>query len=140
MAAKSDIPANNPWDNAGPRFEMPGVSKDFVPTTQEEARDAAIEDQLAFDQLGPLTRKAMLDSPVRWSAKRTLEFMGQMFRGMLPTSPRADATMSQMIRERNPAIIEQIRVLDEGSILKHDPRDAIKRIVDRAEKGGQRRA
>lgn len=131
-----DKPAHSPWDNAGPAIA--GIAKDFQPETAEEAAGAAVDDQAAFDQLGPLTRAAMVASPIRWSATKTLAMIRAQFRGMLPTSPRIDRTLADMIRRAEPDICQKIRVHDEQALDKADPRDAIQRIVDRAMKPRQR--
>lgn len=137
----NDEPGNIAWDNAGPQIKIPSMphfGKDFMPQTQAEATACAVKDQAAFDQLGPLTRKAMTESPVRFSAAMMLMMIRQQMAGMAPTSPRVDAMVADRIRQAGPAIVEQIRVADAASLEKVDPRDAIKRIVDRAMQPRQR--
>lgn len=127
---------SSPFDNAGPAIV--GIAKDLEPKTMAQAVDCAVEDQTAFDLLGPLTRRVMKDSAVRWSASKTLAMMRQQSGGRAIT-PQVDARMAQMIRHAEPSIIEKIRVSDEGVLASHDPKDAINRIVDRAMAGSTRR-
>lgn len=125
---------NHPWDNAGP-MDI-GLSKDFAPKSLEEAADAAVEDQLAFDKLGPETRKAMKASPIRWSAAKALEHIQRMRAN--PLDRRVDRMMAEMIRKAETDIVKKIRVSDEQAVQAADPHDHIKRIVDRAMKPRQR--
>lgn len=120
------------YDNAGPAIA--GIAKDFEPQNMEEAIGAAIEDQIAYDCLGPLTRKAMKDSAVRWSAAKALEMAKMQSRGRGPfvMSPQIDSMMAQMIKRAEPGIVDKIRVSDEAVLLKFDPKDAINRVVERA--------
>lgn len=120
---------NNAWDNAGP-MDI-GIGKDFAPTSAEEAADAAVEDQKAYDQLGPLTRQAMKESPVRWSSCKMLEYC--TVQRQRPTEPRVDRMLAAMIKQHEPSIIQKIRVTDAAAVAAGE-QNHIERIVDRAQK------
>lgn len=118
------------YDNAGPAIQ--GIAKDFEPQTLEEAAGAAVEDQAAYDQLGPLTRKAMKESSIRWSASKVYALAKQQSGGRSAFTPHVDAQVAHMMRRAEPGILNKIRVSDEQEVGSHDPKDAINRIVDRA--------
>lgn len=120
---------SSPFDNAGPAIA--GIAKDFEPQTMAEAIGAALQDQAAYDRLGPLTRKAMKESPIRWSAAKCYGYAVQQSR-TFSISPQVDAQMARMIRSAEPGIIQKIRVSDERVLGQFDPKDAINRIIDRA--------
>lgn len=124
---------NNPFDNAGPMDV--GFAKDFAPTSLLEATDAAIEDQAAYDKLGPLTRAAMGKSSIRWSSAKALEHIERM-RGR-PSDPRIDAAMARMMEQAEPGIIGKLRVGDELAVAAGE-KAHLQRIVDRAMKPRQR--
>lgn len=121
---------NNPFDNAGP-MDI-GVAKDFAPTSMAEAVDAAVEDQKAYDQLGPLTRQAMKESAVRWSSSKMLEYV--TMQRQRPSDPRMDRMLANMIKQHEPGIVKKMRVGDEIAVAAGE-RNHIERIVDRAMKG-----
>lgn len=130
------ISKSSPFDNAGPAIV--GIAKDFEPQTMTEAVDCAVDDQSSYDLLGPLMRKVMKESPIRWSASRLLVAARQQCRGRSIT-PQVDAQMAQMMQRAELGIIEKIRVSDEGVLADYDSKDAINRIVERAERRSARR-
>lgn len=118
---------NHPYDNAGP--PIAGLLQEFTPKTADEARDAAIDDQSAFDKLGPLSRKAMKESPIKWSASRLLEMVSGT-RGA--ESVAADAWLARQIKAQEPAICRKIRVTDEQSLRVVNSKNQNSAIYDRA--------
>lgn len=124
----------NPWDNAGPAID--GLTKHA--SRYDTHVDCAIEDQVAFDRLGILTRKALNESPIRISSADTVRYATMMAQGRPINSPQMDKRLADLIRSQTPSILARIKLADEQHVAAIDPKDAIKRIVDRAMNPGQR--
>jgi hypothetical protein len=100
----------NPYDNAGPN--IPGLGKDDV-TAQEEF--------VAFDQLGPLTRKVLNDIMyVRWSGHKTLEVIKEEWLAD-PLNPVIDRNMADMLLRASAKILTKIRITDETQLRPAGP-------------------
>ena len=86
------------YDNAGP--DIPGLEKFFSPDADTVA-DGAVEDMIAFDRLGPLTRAAMTGMCVQFSALGVLQLIRFGVPPALPGGPKSLTIPGVWTRERH---------------------------------------
>ena len=93
------------FDNAGP--DIPGLAKLFSPDADTVA-DGAVEDMIAFDRLGPLTRAAMTGMCVQFSAVGVLQIISQRYPGIHERNHQVDREVALLLRLTNGEILKLI--------------------------------